>query len=232
MYASYSAPSKKDPSEGAQTPQQSRNRLAVVSALLNFQTDGAAATASVTNAAAASATNVAAASATNKNADDEQLASDTAAFKSDDDDDDVLELARNMQLASLLPLSQDFFDCTGKESPKDWFDKIPGWKSKGQDRGLVRLKGTSLCQTVVQDGVMYFAQHIGLPPVMTGARARHAHKTYTTRYIHNTYTKYMYTMYTKTCTQDMHTKHTQQDVYTKHVHNTYVLLEMATIFKP
>jgi hypothetical protein len=189
---------------------------------LNFEPDSAAASASAASAAAASATNAAAASATNKDAadqvvaessaaasatnqdGDEELAADKAAFETDDavdDEADVLELARHMQLASLVTVSQGFFACRTKEAPKDVIAKIPGWKTKGQDRGLVRLKGTQLCAGVVQCGVKYWAKYIGLPPVMTGAHARHAHKTWTQN-IHN-----------KICTQ-----YTQQDMHTRHVH--------------
>lgn len=206
---------------------------------MNFEPDGAAA--SATNAAAASATNKdvsdqvvvqhsAAAAATNQDA-EEELATDKAAFETDDavdDEADVLELARHMQLGSLVPLSENFFECTTQESPKDIVAKIPGWKTKGQDRGLVRLKGTQLCAAVVQSGVKYWAHYIGLPPVMTGLHARHAHKTCTQYTQQDMYTIHAHktcvqNIYNKTCAQDMYTKYAQQymhTIHTQYMHHT------------
>ena len=135
-------------------------------------TDESSAAASGTNAATAASST--AASGTNAAAENAAgyLSDDAAVFDSDrdsvDEEEDVLELARNMQLSSLAALSANYFDCTKQEYPKDWFDKIPGWKTKGLERGLVRLKGTQLCSSVVQGGVRYWSTYIGLPPVMTG----------------------------------------------------------------
>ena len=131
-------------------------------------TDESSEAASGTNAATAASST--AASGTNAAAENAAgyLSEDAAVFDSVDEEEDVLELARNMQLSSLAALSANYFDCTKQEYPKDWFDKIPGWKTKGLDRGLVRLKGTQLCSSVVQGGVRYWSTYIGLPPVMTG----------------------------------------------------------------